>query len=418
MKVAQVNFWDNYGGAARAAYRIHHALLRRGVDSRMYVSSAIAGDWTVQTPTGRWLNLMSKFRQPLAGLLTKALHIDTLVPHSPSILPSRWPQRLNKSDADIIHLHWVAAEMMSVAEIGRLNEPVVWTLHDMWGFCGAEHITEEFRWRDGYTRHNRPTFESGFDLNRWTWHRKLRHWRRPMHIVAPSKWMADCVRQSVLMREWPVDVVPNPIDTEVWRPIDKVLARRLLRLPVEVPLLLFGAVGGTLDPNKGFGFLKSALDHLRHELPGLELVIFGQLAPREPLNLGFPIHYTGHLHDDTSLCLLYSAADALVVPSRQENLCNCAVEAHACGTPVVAFDVCGQPDVVEHEKTGYLAKHFDTQDLARGIQWVLEDADRTAMLSTQSRQDVVARFSSPVVAEQYLQVYKEAVRAAGSSSCL
>lgn len=410
MKVAQVNFWDNFGGAARAAYRIHHALRRHGVDSRMYVSSAGAGDWTVQTPDGRWLNLMSKFRQPLAGLLTKALRTENRILHSPAILPSRWPQRLNQSGADVIHLHWVAAEMMSIADIGRLRGSVVWTLHDMWGFCGAEHLTEEFRWRDGYTRHNRPTYESGFDLNRWTWLRKLKHWRRPMHIVVPSRWLAECARKSVIMRNWPVSVVPNPIDTETWRPIDKELARKILCLPVESPLLLFGAVGGTGDPNKGFDLLKSALDHLRHEMPGLELVIFGQLAPKEPPNLGFPIHYMGHLGDDASLCLLYSAADALVVPSRQESFSLCSAEAHACGTPVVAFDVCGLLDIVQHGKTGYLAKHFDTQDLAHGIQWVLNDAERHTMLSTQSREAAVARFSFPVVAEQYLRVYKEAVR--------
>ena len=217
------------------------------------------------------------------------------------------------------------------------------------------------------------------------------------------------------MHDWPVSVVPNPIDTEAWRPVDKALARKILRLPAERPLLLFGAIGGTRDPRKGFDLLKSALDHLRGEIAELELVVFGQLAPRESVNLGFPIHYAGHLHDDISLCLLYNAADAVVVPSRQEAFGYVGAEAHACGTPVVTFDVSGLLDVVEHGKTGYLAKHFDTQDLARGIQWVLDDSKRHAMLSTQSRQAAVARFSYPVVAEQYLQVYNAAVCVQGIS---
>jgi glycosyltransferase involved in cell wall biosynthesis len=406
MKVVQVNYSDIDGGAARAAYRIHHALRRHGVDSRMYVSSASAGDWTVQTLGGRWTNWFGKFRQPLAGLLTKAFGTENRVLFSPAIFPSRWPQRLNKSGADIIHLHWVAGEMMSVADIGRLHAPVVWTLHDMWGFCGAENYSEEFRWREGYSRHNRPAYESGCDLDRWTWRRKLKHWQRPMHIVAPSRWLADCARHSAIMQDWPVSIVPNPIDTEAWQLVNKSLARRILSLPVEGSLLLFGAMGGTLDSRKGFDLLKGAFDHLRGEMTGLELVILGQLEPREPLNLGFPIHYTGHLHDDISLCLYYSAADAVVVPSRQDNLPNIAVEALACGTPVVAFNICGLPDVVEHQKTGYLAQPFDTQDLARGIQWVLDDTERRAILSTQSRQAAVTRFSYPVVAEQYLQLYK------------
>ena len=297
--------------------------------------------------------------------------------------------------------------MMSIADIGRLRKPVVWTMHDMWGFCGAEHYTEDFRWRDGYLKHSRPAYESGFDLNRWTWQRKLKHWRRPMHIVTPSQWLANCARQSVIMQNWPVTVIPNPIDTEAWRPIDKALARSILHLPSEKPLLLFGAMGGTRDPRKGFDLLKSALDHLRGEIAGLELIVLGQVAPKEPVNLGFPIHYAGHIHDDISLCLFYSAADAVVVPSRQEAFGYVGAEAHACGTPAVAFGVFGLTDIVDHEKTGYLAQPFDTEDLARGIYWILDGAERRTMLSAQSRQAAVAKFSYPVVAQQYLQIYNK-----------
>jgi glycosyltransferase involved in cell wall biosynthesis len=132
-------------------------------------------------------------------------------------------------------------------------------------------------------------------------------------------------------------------------------------------------------------------------MAGLELIVLGQLAPREPLNLGFPIHYTGYLHDDISLCLYYSAADAVVVPSRQESFSNVCAEAQACGTPVVAFDASALTDIVEHQKSGYLAT---------GICWVLKGAERHAMLSTQSRQNMVARSSYASVAEQYLALYK------------
>jgi glycosyltransferase involved in cell wall biosynthesis len=412
MKVALVNQFDISGGAARAAYRIHHALRRYGVDSRMYVGRASSGDWTVQIPNSKWTNTITRLRFPLVSLLTNALCTENQVLHSLNLLTSRWAKRLNRADADVIHLHWVAGEMMSIAEIGKLRKPIVWTLHDMWGICGAEHYTEDDRWRDGYTKHNRPAYESGLDLNRWTWRRKLEHWQRPMHIVAPSRWLANCVQQSVIMRGWPVSVVPNAIDTEVWRPIDKTLARKILRLPDDRPLLLFGAMDSTRDPRKGFDLLMSALEHLRGNMPGLELIILGGLAPKEPPNLGFPVHYAGELHDDISLCLFNSAADAVVVPSRQDNLPNSGVEAHACGTPVIAFEVCGLPDIVDHRKTGYLAKPFDTEDLAAGIQWALSDVERRQLLSSQSRQAALTRFSFSVVAGQYLTIYKAAIDAA------
>lgn len=406
MKVLQLNYSDINGGAARAAYRIHHALRQAGVDSSMFVDSASSGDWTVQGPTTKLRKGLAKLRPTMGSSIFKhVFKTGNPIIHSPAILPSGRVNELNNSDADILHLHWVQGEMLSIAEIGRLQKPVVWTLHDMWAFCGAEHLSEDFRWREGYRKDNRPQYESGFDLNRWTWQRKRKHWQRPMHIVTPSRWLAQCVRESALMRDWPVSVIPNPIDTDLWQPLDQTLARELLFLPKDIPLLLFGAIGGGQDPHKGFDLLQAALQHLRGEISGLQLVIFGQLRPKDPPDLGFPIHYTGHLHDDISLRALYSAADAFVLPSRQDNLPNTGVESLACGTPVVAFNTCGLPDIVTHKKTGYLAKAFDSEDLARGIVWVLDNAV-TEKLSDQARAVAIERFSCLTAAEKNRSIYE------------
>ena len=411
MKIFQLNFSDINGGAARAAYRIHHALRANGVDSTFLSNVATAGDWTVQAPTNKAAKAWGRVRPQLGVLPTKLLRTGNPIIHSPSILPSGRVQALNASDADLLHLHWVQGEMLSVADIGRLKKPVVWTLHDMWAFCGAEHVAWDERWREGYRANNRPAYESGFDLNRWTWTRKRKHWQRPMHIVTPSRWLADCVGESSLMCDWPVTVVPNCLDTERWQPLEKSLARQLLGLPVDIQLIMFGSYGANAAHHKGFDLLLQALAHLRGEMPVLNLVVFGQLAPRNPPDLGFPIHYTGHLHDDLSLRALYSAADALVIPSRQDNLPNTGVEALACGTPVVAFNTGGLPDIVDHQQTGYLAKAFEAEDLAQGIQWVLADAERLSGLRVLARQTAVARFSNAVVAEKYKAVYDEAIRA-------
>ena len=211
------------------------------------------------------------------------------------------------------------------------------------------------------------------------------------------------------MRDWPVSVIPNPIDTERWQPLDQALARELLGLPKDVPLLLFGAMGCSQDPRKGFDLLQAALQHLRGEMPELELVVFGQYRPKDPPDLGFPIHYTGHLHDDLSLRAFYSAADVMVVPSRQEAFGQTASEAHACGTPVVAFNTCGLPDIVTHHQTGYLAKAFDAEDLARGIQWVLADRMRQTRFGANARAQAVTRFASTVIAAQYQQIFEAAI---------
>lgn len=410
MKIIQLNYSDISGGAARAAYRIHHCLRAAGIDSHLWVEHALAGDWTVERPTSKRAKLATALRSRLGGQLRHLLKTSNSIIHSPAILPSHWPARIDASDADVVHLHWIAGEMLSIADIGRIRKPLVWTLHDMWAFCGAEHYTDDERWRNGYQRDNRPPHESGFDLNRWTWARKRKHWRRPIHIVTPSRWLADCARASPLMREWPVSVVPNPLDTDRWRPLEQRLARELLQLPTDVPLVLFGAMGGGRDPRKGFDLLMQALTVLRGEsvAKGLELVVFGQRAPRYAPDLGFPIHYSGHLHDDLSLRALYSAADVLVVPSRQDNLPNTGVEAQACGTPVVAFDIGGLPDIIEHQVTGYLARAFDIHELVAGIEWVLGNSEQ-ANLRGRSRRRAIERFSCPLVSRQYHGIYEMAV---------
>lgn len=407
MKVLQINRTDISGGAARAAYRLHHALREYGINSQMLVNSSFSGDSTVHGPESIEGKALAMTRSYF-GRLVKFVHkTDNPVIHSPALLPSRWPGRLNRSDADILHLHWIAGEMLSIADIGRLQKPIVWTLHDMWAFCGAEHYTTDHRWRDGYTRLNRPDTESGFDINLWTWRRKQRRWKGKMYFVTPSRWLADCVRNSALLAHQPVRVIPNALNTELWRPVEKSVARDLLGLPTDVPLVMFGAMGGTKDLRKGYDLLKEALKSLREDMVDLQLVIFGQLPPADPPDLGFPIHYTGHLHDDLSLRLYYSAADALVIPSRQDNLPNTGVEALACATPVVAFDVGGMADIVAHKHSGYLAQAFDTSDLARGLCWVLSDRCRHEDLCQASRQRAVECFSHPVVARQYSDLYQE-----------
>jgi glycosyltransferase involved in cell wall biosynthesis len=409
LKVFAVNESDAVGGAARAAARIHRALRQRGVESTLWVERPVTGDKTVEAVPGEAAKVMRTLR-PLAGhLARRVLRTPNPVLHSAAVLPSSWPDRLNRAEVDVVHLHWICGEMMSVEDIGRIRKPIVWSLHDMWPFCGAEHYTDDSRWESGYESSNRPPGERGLDLNRWTWRRKRRAWSRPMHIAAPSQWLANCAKRSALMRDWPVSVIPNPIDANAWEPVDKPLARRLLGLPADGHLLAFGAMGGGRDPRKGLDLLVGALRQLNGSA-ALRLVVFGQSEPREVPEFGCPVHYTGHLHDDVSLRLLYSAADALVIPSRQDNLPNTGVEALACGVPVIAFDTGGLPDIVQHQTTGWLARAFDAIDLAEGIRWTLSNDERRAELGRRAREAACRRFSPATVADQYVHLYEQVLR--------
>ena len=203
-----------------------------------------------------------------------------------------------------------------------------------------------------------------------------------------------------------MSVIPCPLDTKIWKPVQKPQARAILNMPLDKSIILFGSMKGTRSSNKGFDLLQSALKHLKGKIDGLELVVFGQNAPNNPPDISFPIHYVGHLHDDLSLRLLYSAADLLIVPSKVESFGQTASEAHSCGTPVVTFDNSGVSDIVDHHQTGYLARAFDIEDLAQGICWVLEDPKRHEELSCAARQKATSIFDSRIVVGQYLKVYQ------------
>lgn len=410
MNILHINASDISGGAARAAYRLHCSLLQAGVGSNMQVWSKASGDPTVRGNSSKVGRILTEVRSGVGMLANATLKVANPARHSINLLPSGWVQSLNASDADIIHLHWLGAETLSIREIAQIRKPIVWTFHDMWAFCGAEHYTADgldARWRHGYKSNNRPGDESGFDLNYWTAQRKQHHWQKPFNLVCPSNWLAECVRASALMGDWPVTFIPNPLNLDNFHPIEKKLARKLLNLPQDKALVLFGAIGGSDDPRKGSDLLISALNYL--EAFEVELIIFGQSRPVRVPELGFPIRYMGHLHDEISLALLYSAVDVFVAPSRQDNLPNTVVEAIACGTPTVAFNIGGMPDLIQHQISGYLAIRDDVKDLAKGIEWVLERQSHDHNLGDAARQYAELNFDADLVAAQYIAIYQEAV---------
>jgi glycosyltransferase involved in cell wall biosynthesis len=221
--------------------------------------------------------------------------------------------------------------------------------------------------------------------------------------------MATCAASSSLFAGLRVETIPFGLDTRLYRPIDKTTARELLQLPQDRSLVLFGALAATKDQRKGFHLLTAALQHLRQTAwqDRIEVVIAGASRPATPVDMGFRAHYLGHLHDDLTLALAYSAADVMVVPSTQESFGQTASEALACGTPVVAFRATGLMDIVDHQQNGYLAQPYESGDLANGIAWILEDRTRYAQLCHQARRKAERHFTLALQAHRYLSLLND-----------
>lgn len=413
MKTLIVSTYDLTGGAARAALRLGRALLQQGHECEILVAEKGGGEIAVRRQGGFRRVFVRRFLAPhltprlLRLQKSKNENTRTLAAYGTGAV-----DLINRSDADVVNLHWVHGDMFSVRDFMRIRKPVVWTLHDMWAFCGAEHYSDDGpagRWRKGYTRANRDSGDKGPDLDRWVWGRKKRAWKKPLHLVTPSRWLADCCRESSLLRNWPVETIPNPLDLDLYRPWPKEVARAAFKLPLDKKLILFGAHGADRPGRKGVDLLYGAMRHLAANGVEADGVIFGQSAPENPPNVGIPLHFTGRLNDDISLALLYSAADVMVVPSRMDNLPQTGTEAQSCGCPVVAFRIGGLPDIVAHEETGYLARPFDVEDLAHGIDWVLTDPARHATLSAESRARSLREWGTASVVERHRAAYARAI---------
>jgi glycosyltransferase involved in cell wall biosynthesis len=415
MKVLHLSTSDVDNGGARAAYRLHQGLQRLDdCTSQMLVRAKFSHDSTVVAEK----SLLTKLGPPSSSLPLK-LYPRNVGMFSPQWLPDVLASKVKTIAPDLVNLHWICNGFVQIETLPKLNKPLVWTLHDLWPFTGGCMYTQEcLKFEDACG--DCPQLQSGKsqDLSRWVWQRKRKAWANlDLTIVATSTWMADCARASSIFKQRRIETIPLGLDTDKYQPIDKQVARQLLNLPQDKQLVMFGAANPTSDPRKGFDLLQSALQQLYRSSwqDRLELVVLGSNRPQEPLDLGFPIHYLGFMHDDLSLALCYAAADVTVVPSIQEAFGQMASESLACGTPVVAFAATGVQDIVDRDLNGYLARPFAVEDLAKGIVWVLEDPQRYQKLQFHAREKAVREFALEVQAQRYLSLYAEILGAVKSN---
>ena len=410
MKLLLVSASDIGGGAARAAYRLHHGLQRIGVASQMLVQERCTDDGTVIAPPTKVGRKFGKLRPILDGLPLSLYHKRKRVPFSPQWLPDCNLSRVVTLRPDIVNLHWSCGGYLQIETIPKFSQPLVWTLHDMWAFTGGCHYSQDCdRYTDSCGACPQLASDKDWDLSRWIWQRKARAWKGiNLTIVTPSSWLAKCVQSSSLFRDVRVEIIANGLDTERYKPLDRSIARKILNLPQDKQLIFFGALSATGDRRKGFHLLQPALQSLSksggpHQI---EVVVFGSSQPSKPPDLGFKSHYLGKLSDDISLALVYAAADVFVSPSTQDNLSNTVVEATACGIPCVAFNIGGMPNIIEHQQNGYLAQP-DIEDLAQGIAWVLENRERHQKLSDRAREKAEQEFDLEIQAGRYLSLFTE-----------
>tara|TARA_A100001388_G_C28722065_1_gene476943 strand:- start:25 stop:1281 length:1257 start_codon:yes stop_codon:yes gene_type:complete len=414
MQITVLSKNDIKGGAAIAALRLHKAFRENSskleINSKMRVIFKESELNDVYGEKSYFLKKRIYINNKIERILQKLQSTSNTNYHSMSFLPSGIHRELNKLSSQILNIHWVNGGMLSIEEIAKIKKPCVWTLHDTWAFSGSEHYPngiEDFRFKDGYKKCNKPLTHTSIDIDRWCWQRKLKQWKTPFHIVCPSNWLANIAKESFLMREWPIRIIPNPLDTTIFQPCNKKLARKIFNLPISKPLILFAGARGTKEKRKGWHLLERSLKKLKHLNPEIEIVLLGESEPKEKLFNDLLIHYIGFLKDENSLALLYSAVDIVVIPSTIDNLPQIGTEAQSCGVPVAAFNCSGLTDIVKNKKTGYLAKPYDCDELAYGINLIIGNKVIKEKMQVESRNNALSNWSPYKVSKSYKDLFDE-----------
>jgi glycosyltransferase involved in cell wall biosynthesis len=418
LKVVHINTYEGNGGAGRACLRLNDALNASGVDSAVMVyyqfkesNKALAFSRTPFQKTRAVFNILAE------RYLSKGLTKDLKTPFSLQWFGRSIADHPALNDADLIHLHWINHGFLrprDLAALEELDKPIVWTFHDSNAFTGGCHVRyacENFHKQCGFCPLLKISGKN--DISHRNWLRKKKGYTNlGFHIVAPSNWMARSVKFSSLMGARETTVIPNTIETGIFKPYVKAEAKKIFHIPAEKFVLLSGFMPSKNDKHKGTSYLIAALDDLAGR-PGIikeniELLIFGNKADVEMPVFPFKTTFLGTIDNDDHMAKCYSAADAFITPSLEDNLPNTVMESLACATPVVAFNTGGIPDMVTHLVNGYLAEYESSEDLATGIEWLYHE-ESAPEIQKQARLTVLTNFSEEVIAEKHILLYQSLI---------
>lgn len=406
MRVLHIIGGDLRGGAARGAYCLYEGLIESGVDAKILTNAKeIFYDPLVNNiATTRAQKIFNLIRVRLDQIL-----LDLYPKRKNTIFSaSFWGYDFTKHPfyewADIVHLHWINGGFINIKHLSKVKKPIVWTLRDMWPMTGGCHYSLGCeKYKIGCGSCEQLHSKKKHDLSRWILKRKIKYYPKEMKIIGISRWISEKARESMVLRDYDIRIIHNCINCEDFFPINKAAARQMLGITTDKKIILAGAQN-IKDSFKGFNKYLEAVKTL--DTDKYFLSFMGRFDVNAIKDLGFQYKNFGFLHDSVSLRLIYSAADVFVAPSIADAFGKTLAESMACGTPVVCFDATGPKDIVDHKKNGYKAEPFDASDLARGVDWVTNSAEREK-LGQSARQKVLKEFEMVKVAGQYKKLYEE-----------
>lgn len=414
MKILHINYSDIKGGAAIAMYRLHQELNKtKSIKSNILVVDKNLKKKNVYSFSGDNLISTNKFKRKISFQLTKFQKIKSKITHSLNIFDSSILKNIKEINPDIIHLHWINNEMLSIRQISQISKmgfPIVWTMHDMWPYCGAEHYTSDKRFISGYTSLNKPKKNFGIDLNRYIWQLKKLLWKDvKFNLISPSRWQFNNVSKSNLFKDQRNCYIPLGINLDELNIINKIEAKKKLKLKTDYNYILFGSAESPDNNRKGFDLLCKLLNNNFFTKRKIAIMIFGNKKGYSSCKINIPLFYLGKLkeNDFNKMGLIYSACDLTIVPSRIESFGLVALESLAHKRPVITFDKIGTADLIIQKKNGFKSKYLDIKSLLAGIKWYYNlSAKQIRKVNNFSQKVVKENFNIKKIARIYIEKFK------------
>ena len=401
-KILHLNFSDD-GGAAIAVLRIHN-VLKNNYNSKILVAEKITNSSDIfcnQNSFNKFFwNLKKKISRNLKFIF-KSKNKNT---HTLSFFNSNILSQIDKYDPDIINIHWIGNEFISLKQISKIQKPIIWTLHDMWLYSGAEHYTTEQRFIDGYNKKNRNKGESGFDINRWVWNRKKKYITKKIKIISTSDWQYQNSKKSFLLKNNDNYKIPLPIDLSIWKPTVKKDARNDLKWSNNKIYFLFGFSDYSRRDIKGLDIALDLFDKFNKINNGnCILNIFGDIE-KKYLNKE-NVNVLGSIKKPSELKRIYSASDLLINPSRLESFGQIALEALACGLPILINKNTGTNDLILCDEMGYVLENESDSNFGTLLEWFNKNclANNQKLLHRKIKEN----FSYDVIATKYKSLIDE-----------
>ena len=417
LKVVHVCWADDRGGAFIGARRLHEAFLKSPwFDSHLLVLHR----YSANVPNVHLINrgrFVRRVYSSVSKLLRRISSSENNTTRSFNVIATGLHKQVNSMNPDVVQFHWVGNDTISLWEMKWIKAPIFWKLPDFWAFSGCAHYPppgfETIYGNPSAVSKGLPYEHSWINLEWYMMLLKRQLFKNfYMTFVGPSRWIKERVKESWVFGHCNAVHILNPINTDVWRPLSyekRAEVRQQYGFEESDFIILFASMNAMSDERKGFHYLKRILSIVSGKVDSTKRAIkCGVIGGSGPaFEIGSIVcKPLGTSYDENVLAEIYSTGDVFAFPSVMENAANTVKEATCCGLPCVAFDIGGNPDMVEQGVTGCLIQPYDVEEFALGLIGYYE-LESQLLSNARNKVSEIARskHSQAVAAEKYRDLY-------------